>query len=150
MDPSRRIEQKLRIEQDGSHHERGQMIVSDALLGKRGGQGEGAVHAQRRSDSQQAGRDNAQPAPSAAAYASKSAMNPAFSKHRYRRSQQDAQRPVGQNLAKLNVEVIPQVNSLALNPVRHRCLPTYSRGCQSRWFPYAPRCAGRCGSRCAG
>ena len=83
-----------------------------ALTGEGRCNGDGAVHAKRRGDAQQAGRDNAQNAPAFPVHSAEELMNRVFGENGDQRPDGNAQHPVPEDLAGLQLKIIPEINKL--------------------------------------
>ena len=101
---------ELGIEEHGAHHEGGEPVFPHAFCTEGGRNGNRAVHAQGRDDSQNAGRHEAEKPQPFALEHSKESMYPCFGEDRNQGSQNDSHQPVWQDLPGLNAEIEPEIH----------------------------------------
>ena len=93
-----------------------------ALTGEGRRNGDGAVHAKRRGDPQQAGRDDAGKAPFRVLHPGKQAVDPVPGKDADPGADGHAQHPVPEDLAGLQLKIIPELNKLTPQDAEQRVL----------------------------
>ena len=122
------VDDELGVEQDGTHHERRQPVVLHAALGEGGCKRDGAVHTQRRGNTQNAGRNHAQRSQATVLDGAEQAVDRLLAENRDHRAQHHAQRPVGEDLPELEFKVVPEIDELPVEYVQHeQALPFAKR-----------------------
>ena len=87
-----------------------------------------AVHAERRSDPEQTGRYNAKQPQLLILHSCKQSVDPVLRKNRDQRTDRHSDDPVPEDLPKLQIKVIPDINEFSLQDrkdVTHQCLPSH-------------------------
>lgn len=116
----RAVQDELRIEQNGAHHEGGQPVIPHTAARERRRDRDGAVHTQRRGDAERAAGREAERAGLPAAERPDSAVDAVFQEYGHRRAESHAQHPVPEDLAQLDVKVVPEIDGFPLKGVHHR------------------------------
>ena len=112
------VDDQLGVEEHRGHHKGRQPVMAHALTGKRRGDRNGAVHAERRGDPQQAGRNNAEDAPGLALHPAEKAVNAVLEENGDKGADGNAQDPVPENLPELEIEIIPKIDKLPAENVK--------------------------------
>ena len=113
------VDDELRIEQDGAHHEGRQKVLLEPLLRKGCTDGNRPVHAQWRGDAKEAGGNPSNRPCQTLPQTGAEAVDALLGEHRHKRPQRHAKHPVPENLAELEVGIVPEINRLALKNVKH-------------------------------
>ena len=112
------VDDQLGVEEHRGHHEGRQPVMAHALTGKGRGDRNGAVHAERRGDPQQAGGNNAEDAPGLALHPAEKAVNAVLEEDGDEGADGNAQDPVPENLPELEIEIIPEIDKLPAENVK--------------------------------
>ncbi len=113
--PERRaVNDELRVQQDGCHHECREPVFPHSLFSEGRGDGNRSVHAERRGDAQETGWDDAEDAGGFALHLHEEPVYFVFCKCRYPRPDRHSQDPVPDDLPELEVEVVPDIYEFSL------------------------------------
>ena len=128
------VDDELRIEQNGGHHERRQPVVPHPLPGEGRGNGDRSVHTQRACDTQNAGGDDAEHAPSPAVDFPEGGVNLVFREHGDQGADGHADDPVPEDLRQLDLKIIPEIDQLPFQDIPDHSHFIISRAShQAKW-----------------
>ena len=129
------VNDQLGIQKDRGHHKSRQPVFPQALLSKRRCDRNRPVHAERRSNAKETGRNDADKAPLLILHTGEYAVDLILCKNRNERPEQYAEDPVPENLPELDLEIVPDINKLSSEDrikLSHRCSPARRCDCQGR------------------
>ena len=120
------VNDQLRIEQDRAHHERSQPVFPHPLPRKGCRNGNRPVHTERGGNPEETGRNDPEDTPFLIPHSPEEIVDSVLGKHRDEGTDGDAQEPVPENAPHLEVKVVPEVDSFALQDVQHVWIAHFS------------------------